>query len=856
MIAQETGVPCRATHVKELPRDAELLLYVHKDKPGWILNPSAKSIWELCDGRRTVEVISNRLEERLNLPRGALMSDVTDGIADLYEAKLVTLGRPVVERHDDVQIDWRCLAEPQADGSDLDAALAILAARSTPEQNLMLRRRSVDASPTICDARVALRYCYPEKDLEGRLDAPFDHPRIAESVDYLRHWPLGYHQFQLLIHSVHPLLEPGLAVDDTAFLVGSFCHSSQSASMFGTMLSSINCPMMLAENFVHELAHQKLFALGIFKDSALRFITNSPKEGYASPIVTDRPRPMTALVHGVYAYMYVTELDIKVLESARFTNERRQQMLHRLGTNVERLVQGIAEIRRHIRLDADGQHFFEGFYHWVDELIRQGKRSVGKGPNGSLPVRVSVTEPVKVFVGTDPRQKKAEIALEYSIRTKTRGPVEIVWMDYGRGGIWADWQIGRDRGRISATTGPGWPTEFSGYRFAIPEANGFRGRAIYLDVDMVVLGDLRELYEQPMPKPWLMTPSCPATMLIDCGFFKDTGWWPRLEDMRQSAWGLGEYTAILGRHGVLDMLAAKWNCHDEHGYVPGETAVVHYTRRRYQPWRPYPEVFDYAPHPDPELEELWWSIYCAGLREKQPGDKPNGLGRAYSRANPSPRYQKLVELHRNMHVLRGDPSAKASGESIFGGRSVLPHVERIKRLIDRHAARSVLDYGSGKGLQYGPLAGHLGTLPKELWPIIGHSGTKVQTISEYWGIEQVACYDPGYAPFSELPADQFDGVVCTEVLEHCAKEDVGWILRELFSFARKFVFATICNRLAEKCLPNGENAHCTVESIGWWSDRIHETAVHYPGLPYEIRFENVSLQGCNGRIGQTEKGES
>ena len=351
MITYATARPCRVTHVKELPREDELLLYFHKDKPGSILNPSAKAIWELCDGNRTVDDISCELGDRFNLPSGALRSDVREAIDDLYEAELVTLNKSPVDGYDRARIDWRRLAEPQANLYDSNAAFAVLAARSTPEQNLARAMHSVDGSPTICDGSVALQYCYPKKELEGHVHAPLDHPHIAEGVEYLRRWPVGYRQFQLVIHSVHPLVDPGKPLDETAFLTGSFCHSSQSPSMFGTMLSTINCPLMLAENFVHELAHQKLYALGLFKDSALRFITNSQDEGYASPIITDRPRPMTAVVHGVYAYMYVTQVNIKVLES-EVVGKKRSQLMGRLATNVKRLEKGIDEIRRHIRVDA------------------------------------------------------------------------------------------------------------------------------------------------------------------------------------------------------------------------------------------------------------------------------------------------------------------------------------------------------------------------------------------------------------------------------------------------------------------------------------------------------------------------
>jgi hypothetical protein len=65
-------------------------------------------------------------------------------------------------------------------------------------------------------------------------------------------------------------------------------------------------------------------------------------------------------------------------------------------------------------------------------------------------------------------------------------------------------------------------------------------------------------------------------------------------------------------------------------------------------------------------------------------------------------------------------------------------------------------------------------------------------------------------PFSALPEGRFDGVVCTDVLEHCPEEDLPWIVGELFGYARLFVFANVACYPAAKKLPNGENAHCTI----------------------------------------------
>ena len=242
-------------------------------------------------------------------------------------------------------------------------------------------------------------------------------------------------------------------------------------------------------------------------------------------------------------------------------------------------------------------------------LVRPGSA----GASAAGPPKV--LEPVRVFVGTDARQSRAELALEYSIRRNTTGPVEIVWMDHARGGIWAGWNIGRERGRPTLGMGQGWATEFTCFRFAIPEAAGFRGRAIYLDSDMIVLGDLRELFEQTMAQPWLRTPSCGATMLIDCAFFRDKTWWPSIEQMKPSGWVWSDYTSLFGGRGLGGTIPDKWNCHDGKGFVPGETAILHFTAETTQPWMPYPEHVEYRSHPCDGLAEIWWEMYLAAKEE-------------------------------------------------------------------------------------------------------------------------------------------------------------------------------------------------------------------------------------------------
>lgn len=204
---------------------------------------------------------------------------------------------------------------------------------------------------------------------------------------------------------------------------------------------------------------------------------------------------------------------------------------------------------------------------------------------------------------------------------------------------------------------------------------------------------------------------------------------------------------------------------------------------------------------------------------------------AFSRTNPSPRYTELTRLYRQMHE-EGEAFLDLPPEETFPGLSLPPQAARIKRLIDSTKAAKILDYGSGKGLQY--QARNLA--------IPGIEG-RVPSIKEYWEVAEIRCYDPSYTPYSTLPSGAFDGVVSTDVLEHCPEEDVPWILDEIFSYARKFVFANVACYPARKRLPTGENAHCTIRPREWWESQIKEVTKRHNGVEYEFWIQWKEAEG-------------
>lgn len=199
--------------------------------------------------------------------------------------------------------------------------------------------------------------------------------------------------------------------------------------------------------------------------------------------------------------------------------------------------------------------------------------------------------PFRIFVGSDRSQALAVKVLEYSIRRHTDLPIVLTPMDSLN---------------LPEPEDPrqGSRTGFSFTRFAIPRLAGYQGKALYLDADMQVFSDIRELVEIPfegakvviqegVPEehqpaagqvgaPEKRIKQC-SVMLLDCDRLD---WVP--EDII-SRLGI-EYTyeqllyelCILEDSDIRYGIPFEWNSLET--FVAGKTRLIHYTDMYTQPW--------------------------------------------------------------------------------------------------------------------------------------------------------------------------------------------------------------------------------------------------------------------------------
>ena len=194
----------------------------------------------------------------------------------------------------------------------------------------------------------------------------------------------------------------------------------------------------------------------------------------------------------------------------------------------------------------------------------------------------------------------------------------------------------------------------------------------------------------------------------------------------------------------------------------------------------------------------------------------------YSRENPSARYTELVKLYRHAHEL-GQPEFGNRPEDTFAGEVRIQHASRISFFTKFCGARRLLDYGAGKGHQY------------------DLNRTDVD-LREVYGVTEITCYDPGHQPYSSLPDGSFDGVICLDVMEHCPEEDLPWIISEIIGYAERFAYFTVACFKAEKKLPNGENAHCTVRPPAWWKAIFEDVAARNPDVMIEAILQEKNAE--------------
>jgi lipopolysaccharide biosynthesis glycosyltransferase len=206
---------------------------------------------------------------------------------------------------------------------------------------------------------------------------------------------------------------------------------------------------------------------------------------------------------------------------------------------------------------------------------------------------------IRVYVGTDRSQLLAIPVLEHSIKRHTSAKVEVVPM--------LDLPVPRPKDPRN-----GQRTGFSFSRFCIPKLAGYKGRAIYMDADMLVFKDIGELWEIPFDgakiviqkevkfedvttqkigAPKKRKKQC-AVMLLDCERLD----WEIEKIVAGMDDGSYDYEQLMYDMCILDESDVKYGVPFEWNSLEHwdpETSLIHYTDVYTQPWTECGNKFGY-----------------------------------------------------------------------------------------------------------------------------------------------------------------------------------------------------------------------------------------------------------------------
>jgi lipopolysaccharide biosynthesis glycosyltransferase len=206
---------------------------------------------------------------------------------------------------------------------------------------------------------------------------------------------------------------------------------------------------------------------------------------------------------------------------------------------------------------------------------------------------------IRIYVGVDRTQALAVSVLEHSIKRHTNEKVEVIPM--------MDLPVPEPKDPRN-----GQRTGFSFSRFCIPKMAGYKGKAIYMDADMLVFRDICELWEIPFDgakiviqkevkfeeattqkvgAPKKRKKQC-AVMLLDCSRL-DWDVEKIVADMDADKYDYEELMydmCILNESEIKYGVPFEWNSLE---HYDSETRLIHYTDVYTQPWTESGNQFGY-----------------------------------------------------------------------------------------------------------------------------------------------------------------------------------------------------------------------------------------------------------------------
>jgi hypothetical protein len=235
---------------------------------------------------------------------------------------------------------------------------------------------------------------------------------------------------------------------------------------------------------------------------------------------------------------------------------------------------------------------------------------------------------IPIFIGASDQKcdKIQEKILTYTLQKNTTEKLDITFLRPSM---------------FPGVSSMGWGTPFTGLRYVIPKLMNFKGKAIYMDMDMVNFRDIADfyninLYGKPFGMIWDSKCSgtgafCDSMMLMDCGETRHFWDWEEVYSYNLDSVGfkwkfldrLKKYEEPENplRNDAVIRIDSRWNSFDgaiTDGVVNKKNELpmyelerifhLHLTALSYQPWHSSYLMAAKATHMRSDISDYWWQL--------------------------------------------------------------------------------------------------------------------------------------------------------------------------------------------------------------------------------------------------------
>jgi hypothetical protein len=264
-----------------------------------------------------------------------------------------------------VAIDWTRLARPQADRYDTQVLEKIDRTRGWHPKCTWTANGLHMCAGTVSVSGAPSTISMGDDIIDGM--TPHVEEKLQRVDTLLSAWHDGHAMLAEYLDEFWPFHH--LQMDEQSYGCASGHQVFDAKHPYHAVYVTVNNPEGCAQGIYHETAHLRLETMGIGIDRHDgRLLENSADELFNSSVRFDKKRPMSAVLHGVYAWLMFTESDYQSHQAGYLTDLQWQILsLH----NLPKIARGVDEIAKNARWTDEGNQFVYGLFKWSDDLLNR-----------------------------------------------------------------------------------------------------------------------------------------------------------------------------------------------------------------------------------------------------------------------------------------------------------------------------------------------------------------------------------------------------------------------------------------------------------------------------------------------------